>query len=57
MLEVVAPFFAFRGLVVANPVWYPALGTAVREKVLRFVLAVLAAPAFEPAKANEYCRA
>jgi len=55
MLEVVPPFFAFRGLVMANPVWYPALDEAVRQKMLRFVLAVLAAERFDPAKANEYC--
>ncbi len=25
VLEVIAPFFAWRALVVANPVWYPGL--------------------------------
>ena len=55
MLEVVAPFFAFRGLVMASPVWYPALGGAVRGQVLRFVLNVLDAPRFDPARAGEYC--
>jgi hypothetical protein len=55
MLEVAAPFFAFRGLVMANPVWYPVLDEAIRAKVLRFVLNVLAAPRFEPARANDYC--
>jgi aminoglycoside phosphotransferase (APT) family kinase protein len=55
MLEVAAPFFAFRGLVMASPVWYPALDDAIRAKVLRFVLNVLAAPRFDPARANDYC--
>ena len=55
LLEVVAPFFAFRGLVMASPVWYPALGEGTRGKVLRFVLNVLDAPRFDPARANEYC--
>jgi aminoglycoside phosphotransferase (APT) family kinase protein len=55
MLEVVAPFYAFRGLVMANPVWYPALDPLVREKVLRFVLNVLAGERFDPAQANAYC--
>ena len=55
LLEVAAPFFAFRGLVMASPVWYPALDEALRAKVLRFVLNVLAAPRFEPARANDYC--
>jgi hypothetical protein len=55
--EVVAPFFAFRGLVMANPVWYPALSDALRRKVLHFCLAVLDEGRFEPAKANRYCGA
>jgi Ser/Thr protein kinase RdoA (MazF antagonist) len=54
MLEVVAPFFAFRGLVMANPVWYPALGEEIRGKMLRFVLNVLDAPRFDPARAGDY---
>jgi hypothetical protein len=55
MLEVAAPFFAFRGLVMASPIWYPALDAAIRAKVLRFVLNVLAAERFDPARANDYC--
>ena len=54
MLDVVAPFFAFRGLVMANPVWYPALEAGVRQKLLRFIVAVLDAGRFEPARANAY---
>ena len=57
ILEVAAPFFAFRGLVIANPLWYPTLGVDVRSKMLRFVLNVLADGRFEPAKANDYCAA
>jgi aminoglycoside phosphotransferase (APT) family kinase protein len=57
ILEVAAPFFAFRALVMANPVWYPALEPALREKVLRFALSALDAPRFEPARANAYCGA
>jgi aminoglycoside phosphotransferase (APT) family kinase protein len=55
LLEVAAPFFAFRGLVLASPVWYPALGEEIRGKVLRFVLNVLDAPRFDPSRANDYC--
>jgi aminoglycoside phosphotransferase (APT) family kinase protein len=55
MLEVVAPFYAFRGLVMANPVWYPALDGLVREKMIRFTLNVLAEERFDPARANAYC--
>ncbi len=55
LLEVVAPFFAFRGLVIASPVWYPTLEDTVRQKLFRFMLAVLDADAFDPAKVNSYC--
>lgn len=52
---VVGPFFAFRGLVVANPVWYPNLHPGVRAKLLNFVRAVLDRPRFDPSCVNEYC--
>jgi aminoglycoside phosphotransferase (APT) family kinase protein len=55
MLEVVAPFFAFRGIVMANPLWYPALDERLRRTLLHFVLNVLKAGRFEPARANAYC--
>jgi hypothetical protein len=41
----------------ANPLWYPVLEEGVRRKVLDFALNVLAAPRFDPARANEYCAA
>ena len=37
ILQVVAPFFAFRALVMASPVWYPNLPEAVRAKLLTFL--------------------
>lgn len=55
ILAVIGPFFAFRGLVVANPLWYPTLPDAVRSKLLNFVRAVLACAPFDPGRANEYC--
>jgi aminoglycoside phosphotransferase (APT) family kinase protein len=55
ILEVAAPFFAFRGLVMANPVWYPALAAPVRDQMLNFVRNVLDAERFDPARANDYC--
>jgi aminoglycoside phosphotransferase (APT) family kinase protein len=55
LLEVVAPFFAFRGLVMANPLWYPALGAGLRTMLLRFVRNVLDEARFEPARVNAYC--
>lgn len=47
LLEVLAPFVAFRGLVVANPVFYPSLPAADRDRLLGLVEAGLAAPRFD----------
>ncbi len=55
LLEVVAPFLAFRGLVMANPLWYPALEEGIRNKMLSFVKRVLEESRFDPARAGEYC--
>lgn len=57
MLRVVAPFFAFRCLVLASPVWYPDLTDSVRRKLMSFVQSVLAAEEFDIAKVNDYCEA
>ena len=55
MLRVVAPFFAFRGLVMASPLWYPALSDPVRKKLLAFVFTVLRKDTFNPQEVNHYC--
>ncbi len=55
ILNVVAPFFAFRGLVMASPLWYPTLSDAVRQSMLSFIVAVLEDGRFDPQKANSYC--
>jgi hypothetical protein len=57
ILRAAAPFFAFRGLVIASPLWYPALSDDVRGKLLSFVVAVLEADSFDPAEVNRYCGA
>ena len=54
LLAVAAPFIAFRGLVMASPIWYPALAAAVRESLLRFIVNVLDAPRFDPARVDDY---
>lgn len=56
VLEAAAPFFAFRGLVLASPVWYPTLPIGIRRKIFRFMDRVLAASRFDPAHVNEYLR-
>jgi aminoglycoside phosphotransferase (APT) family kinase protein len=50
-----APFFAFRGLVIASPVWYPKLPMEVRRRLFQFMENVLDAPRFDPGRVNEYC--
>jgi hypothetical protein len=55
LFNVVAPFFAFRGLVMASPVWYPDLEDTIRQRLFRFILAVLDRDTFEPGKINSYC--
>ena len=32
-----APFFVFRALVLASPVWYPTLDDSIRQKLLNFI--------------------
>lgn len=53
--QAAAPFFAFRGLVLASPVWYPKLPIDVRRTIFRFMQNVLDEPRFDPARVNEYC--
>jgi len=55
ILEVAAPFFVFRALVLASPVWYPSLEDSVRKKLLAFILAVLEQESFDPRQVNTYC--
>jgi hypothetical protein len=56
MLDVAAPFFAWRGLVIASPVWYPRLPAGVRKTIFTFIENVLGAERFEPAEVNRYFR-
>ena len=51
---VVPPFFTWRALVLANPIWYPNLDPAVRAALLNFAENVLAVDHFEPDKVNSY---
>jgi hypothetical protein len=49
VLAAVAPFYAWRALVLASPKWYPNLADAERDRILRFAERVLAAERFDPA--------
>jgi aminoglycoside phosphotransferase (APT) family kinase protein len=50
----VAPHFAFRALVVANPIWYPKESERLRRQLFRFLLSVLEADRFEIDRIPEY---
>jgi hypothetical protein len=53
LLRVAAPFLAWRALVVCNPVWYPHVDEAHRDRMLRMIERALEASAFDPALADE----
>lgn len=52
LLEVAAPFLAWRVLVLASPRWYPELSATARDALLGFVEQALAAPRFAPETAE-----
>lgn len=56
ILTVTAPFYAFRGAVVGNPLFYPEVTDDQRKRIFRFVLNVLDDEAFDVSKVNEYLR-
>jgi hypothetical protein len=56
ILQTAAPFFAFRGLVIASPVWYPDLAISVRRSIFNFVEQVLSTEPFDPKDVNRYCK-
>jgi len=53
-LEVVQPFYAWRGLVIASPIWYPNLPLELRTKLLNFIKGVLEAERFVLEDVNSY---
>jgi hypothetical protein len=54
LLSVIAPFYVFRGLVIASPQWYPGHPPAVRQGLLRFLENVLAGDRFDYRDCNRY---
>ncbi|TAN43994.1 MAG: aminoglycoside phosphotransferase family protein [Nitrospirae bacterium] len=57
IFEVLAPFYAFRGAVVANPVFYNDVPGAVRDKIFNFVTKVLKTDRFDAQSVNTYLEA
>ena len=56
LLEVMAPWLAWRALVLASPCWYPKLSAQSRERLLGLAERALAAPRFDPRWAEEGLR-
>lgn len=56
MLSVIQLFYAWRGLVVASPVWYPDLTLDVRTKLFNFIKSVLQAEEFNLKDVNSYIK-
>jgi hypothetical protein len=56
VLDVVAPWLAWRCLVVASPRFYPRLPAEARDRMLRLAERALASPTFDPAMAVELFR-
>jgi tRNA A-37 threonylcarbamoyl transferase component Bud32 len=54
ILEVIQPFYAWRALVLANPIWYPNLSVNIREKLFNFIHNVLEAEKFDVKSVNSY---
>ncbi|WP_022661822.1 phosphotransferase family protein [Paucidesulfovibrio longus] len=53
-LEVIAPFFVFRALVIASPEWYPSHPPEVRRGLFRFMENVLREERFDWERINRY---
>jgi hypothetical protein len=56
VLTVVQPFYAWRSLVVASPVWYPNLPVDVRKKIFRFATKVLKDKKFDFEDVESYLK-
>ncbi|MDI6689363.1 MAG: hypothetical protein QME54_02960 [Actinomycetota bacterium] len=48
------PFYAWRALVIASPIWYPNLTDDVRKKLFNFIINVLDFEKFDIHNVNSY---
>lgn len=56
ILKMVQPFYAWRSLVIASPLWYPKLSVNVRKKIFRFAENVLKSKEFEFESVKSYLK-
>jgi len=56
ILRVVQPFYAFRGMVVVHPIYYPEIRKEQRRMLVNFVLNVLEEDEFNPEDIDRYLK-
>ncbi len=56
IFKVIQPFFAWRGLVIASPIWYPDLSLSLRKKIFNFIRNVLNTKKFNLNDVNSYIK-
>lgn len=54
LFEVIQPFYAWRALVIASPIWYPTLSAKVRRALLNFAMSVLKSSLFDLKDVRSY---
>lgn len=54
ILRVIQPFYVFRSVVVASPIWYPNLEPSVRTKIFNFIHNILDSEEFDYQNVNSY---
>jgi aminoglycoside phosphotransferase (APT) family kinase protein len=54
LVGVIQPFFAFRSLVIANPLFYPAISSENRRRIFDFMRAVLESDVFDYRDVDSY---
>jgi len=54
LFSVIQPWFAWRALVLASPVWYPTIAEGVRRRLLAFARRLLSTERYEYQRINEY---
>jgi aminoglycoside phosphotransferase (APT) family kinase protein len=54
LFEVIQPWFAWRALVLASPLWYPHIAEEVRRKLLRFARRIMSVERYDYRHVNQY---
>ncbi len=54
LVEVIQPWFAWRALVLASPIWYPTISNEIRRKLLNFAHRVMMSERYDFRAVNQY---